>query len=497
MPVVLKYLAGPRKPPSLPTFDERFRAARETWLLSKKDFQKSIGSSLRYGRVLGIGGFGMAQLWSVLDTDGNHVRDVVIKAPILGADNEHIKESIRKELSWMRKLGNAEHVVQLVYLTDHAATDPKRIYNNPSVDTPYILMEALSRGTLMDLIKNVTEARYWNMAHPNAGDERKLGFIPARILWRIFFCLTRGVTAMAYPHTPSLGRRARELVPRPTPANQPGGLLHMDIDPSNLLVGDISTGGDTRDEEHARCPIVKMADFGLMLDWDKYKNYSIEQKRRILRRGKRSWFTPEQRNPRGIIEQGDTVSYKLNIWAIGVVMLNLMTLGHPDGAENSWLPEDRQVDVANLMEPADVRRIPTWGSFVLKDEAQPGNGGVSDFILAYDERLRNLIARCMCHRSTLRPSIRDLAGLIRLGMRHVDSKAEINPDTGGRIDPGAPPTVESDRLLSKFHRDYFLEPRINEDPYALYWAHGSPQSTPSDLGLTLSDLQYSMSSTTS
>lgn len=60
-------------------------------------------------------------------------------------------------------------------MRDLSNKDETRIYNNPYVDTPYLMMESLSRGTLMELIENVNAARYWNMNNEDKPDEMKLG----------------------------------------------------------------------------------------------------------------------------------------------------------------------------------------------------------------------------------------------------------------------------------------------------------------------------------
>ncbi|KAI4859922.1 hypothetical protein F4820DRAFT_132017 [Hypoxylon rubiginosum] len=176
----LNFLAGPKEEPRPPVFDEKWRRARAAWRRVREEFGRATGASLHYERVLGMGGYGMAQLWTVRNADGDYVRDIVVKVPMPSPSRSNVADSIRREISWMGKtLRNAEHAVQLVYLTDIAKTDDYRIYNNPYVETPYLIMEALSRGTLMDLITSITQARYWNMANKGAGDQRKVGICPS------------------------------------------------------------------------------------------------------------------------------------------------------------------------------------------------------------------------------------------------------------------------------------------------------------------------------
>ncbi|KAI0169155.1 hypothetical protein GGR52DRAFT_510000 [Hypoxylon sp. FL1284] len=176
--VVFGFLGGRKQPTPSPKFDARWKRAQAAWQKSQNHFKSNADSPLQYQRVLGKGGYGMAQLWSVCDALGNHVRDIVVKAPIPKENTTSAEDSIRREIFWLGQvLKNAEHVVQLVDLENPLRIDVDQVYNNRSAETPYLVMETLSRGTLMDLVYSVTEARFWNMDNPDAGDQRKLAYV--------------------------------------------------------------------------------------------------------------------------------------------------------------------------------------------------------------------------------------------------------------------------------------------------------------------------------
>ncbi|KAI1762113.1 hypothetical protein GGR53DRAFT_430300 [Hypoxylon sp. FL1150] len=173
---VLNFLVG--SDDEMPDFkSDKWKRARAAYLRAQKDFLHKYEERLKFERVMGMGGFGMAQLWTVRDEKGEYVRDVVIKMPMPEGNRATVNDSIRREITWMGQIfKNAEHITQLVYLTDIAKKNEYRIYNNPYVETPYLVMESLSRGTLMDLIENITASRYENMQNPDNRDEQKLGF---------------------------------------------------------------------------------------------------------------------------------------------------------------------------------------------------------------------------------------------------------------------------------------------------------------------------------
>ncbi|XXH02541.1 D-xylose reductase [Hypoxylon texense] len=246
----------------------------------------------------------------------------------------------------------------------------------------------------------------------------------------------------------------------------------MDLDPTNVLVGERRM--DEQDPEHLWSPIVKIADFGLMIDWD--DKWTLEDRKRLIRRGKANWLTPEQRAPGTIFARGDVVDSRFNVWSIGTLMLNLLTLGHPESEKLEWLPEVRTLDLADFGQPIRMMNVLTWGSVLIRN-AQTPHDFLGDFIDSYDIELRNLIARCMCDDAHNRPTLEALTRLIQRQIERVDARLldyVLLDDGTDEVDPEKPPYFESDRLLAKFYSDYFYEPLVTDDPYADYWSDGTP-----------------------
>ncbi|KAI0169156.1 hypothetical protein GGR52DRAFT_510048 [Hypoxylon sp. FL1284] len=258
----------------------------------------------------------------------------------------------------------------------------------------------------------------------------------------------------------------------------------MDLDPSNVLVGECR--GDKYDmEHHGWNMIAKIADFGLMVSWN--DEWTPEDKTRMLRRGKQTWLTPEQREPARIIESGESVDYKMNVWGIGLIMLNILSLGHPDGSDGwVWVPEMRKLNFADPRQPPDEREVLTWGSLLvgdLADGAKLAGGSHRELLAAYDESLRAAIARCMCDSAADRPSLATLLDIIWTGiLRFEVNSFRTDFDPAQELADMVPPPVETDRLLDKFYADYFLEPRNAGDPYADYWARPAPDGDDGDGG---------------
>lgn len=76
--------------------DQNFEAARGT-LRYTKSFFTEMTRSVKYQKVLGFGGSGIATLWTELDDRGQPVGDFAVKSPSLLRDPE-----FRAEIGWMR-----------------------------------------------------------------------------------------------------------------------------------------------------------------------------------------------------------------------------------------------------------------------------------------------------------------------------------------------------------------------------------------------------------
>ncbi|RYP40180.1 hypothetical protein DL767_001895 [Monosporascus sp. MG133] len=153
-------------------------------------------------------------------------------------------EDLRSEIGWLSMLKGAPHIVQ----TATAKNIKPHPQNTQKRRRPILVTEYVPNGTLGDMMKRVKES------HGDAA-------VPNRILWSIFLCLTRSMTALAY----ALGnfcmvfnegvRIEDEFIPAGT---EPINLVHGDLHLNNVVIGEL----DPRHSEHWLCPIIKLIDFG-------------------------------------------------------------------------------------------------------------------------------------------------------------------------------------------------------------------------------------------
>ncbi|KAI1815031.1 kinase-like domain-containing protein [Poronia punctata] len=163
--------------------------------------------------------------------------------------------------------------------------------------------------------------------------------VPNTVLWRFLLCLVRMCIAMAYPPASLPGNRN---VPGPiTETVPPEGLrakwfkrmVHFDMDPKNIFVGDLMVG-----PEHRVTPILKLGDFGLAQEVRERMEGGYYERLRYI--GKVGYYCPEQFcQDWDYIPENSKKTYKhpiagnygphSNLWAAGYVMETLITLCYP------------------------------------------------------------------------------------------------------------------------------------------------------------------------
>ncbi|KAI1136063.1 kinase-like protein [Hypoxylon sp. FL0543] len=465
----MQQLGAPRPPPDLDDFKTgiQFRRAQFVWHRTRQLFNTKGGGKLRYRRVLGFGGFGMVQLWEILDVAGNPVREIAVKFPLIN-DRGTLASTTRIEIKWMKTFANCEHFTQLARIGGFTQIERERLYNNPDAEQPIMVMEVVPKGSLYDLIGRINAARDFKVKNPTKVSEHKIGYIPNRLLWRMFLCLMRAVIGMAYP--PDLaaqtqGTPYREIIISPdgTPA-RPSRVIHFDLDPQNVLIGDIDPL--MQDSEHDHCPVIKIADFGTMVTWN--DDLDEKGKKKLIQRGKRRWLAPEQRDPDRSIRQ--YIGHPINVWAIGLIMFNLLTLRHP--IEGAWGSKVRQIRKS----PEELLTVPidTWGWPLLED---PSGNPLEPFIQSYDWSLRELIAHCLVDEPSRRPYLSDLLRQIEYGIYNAEHN--VAPRRSARADADnaacgmgkwdAPQAVETDDYFNKFYYDHLHQPPVPPDPYEDLW----------------------------
>ncbi|KAI1657784.1 kinase-like domain-containing protein [Daldinia decipiens] len=419
--ILLKHLIRDRREKPRSGEDPAFLRARRSLRKLQQNFEENYPGRIKFQRVLGYGGFGLATMWKVKTRSGRDV-DVAVKTSIRRGDDE---SELRSEIYIQGELlRGAEHIVQLIDVEEDVPATAK-LYNNPALSSPIMIMEVLERNTLADLIDRINKARLTNYEilaqaeNPWAAGRYdrsglQIGYIPNRILWRLFLCLARGITGMAYgpPTDPNYvaGDPYREFV-RERPMKQ---LLHMDLDIYNVLIGDVSH--TLYDPEHVMSPKIKIADFGIAMDWR--SGLTVRQREFLIPRGKRDFYAPEQKDYKRSARDPRAISPAINVWAIGLIMLNLLTLAHP--RLSSWEARVRTYYAPREGNPNYQQQFITWGWFLLDHEEHHP----SPFIMAFDYELRLLIARCLETYGPRRPTPAQLLGVIEENLERGDARSQ-------------------------------------------------------------------------
>lgn len=254
--------------------------------------------------------------------------------------------------------------------------------------------------------------------------------LPIEVLWHIFNCLVKGCIGMAYPPRkntftamgglqPEQGEFGWPLPEALPPAGQAGRLddiIHFDMDPSNMFIGD-------DDASNPHIPLVKVADFGVARSGQDTRRdaanagppYNVAQAMRIwtLRTlGKHDHLIPEQFTrdwdnvragsdpfteglttvgppPNGVA--GNYSALWSNTYQIGLIMRCAMTLF---GQNIPPVP-------GKITDPVTGAQIVSYG-YELMD---PAPGGPRQ---QYGTPLCLLVARCLCHYPSDRPTLQEL-----------------------------------------------------------------------------------------
>lgn len=338
-------------------------------------------------------------------------------------------------------------------------------FQNPNyaIDRQDVLfIEYLARGDLFNFIIKI---------------DRDGVQVPSRVLWNIWHCFLQMLIAMRYPTMPRRTgnhptyREPEEgpveyeewLVRAFNPARYPRisvmNNVHFDIDPKNILIGDFLYAGvqnyqapppaghpapppqpDIHKDPHHYVPCLKLADFGVMHEWDiNCDDPKFVQQQR--RQGKDDYRTPEQftqewetvdqlpgRKPRGTtlppsltnpqlatgapddatpVDTAGLYTWKNNLYQLALSMYSIITKRMPPKgpvATNISITIHPQAPPPNPFNPAPIRPPPytktarTYGGYLLKDRDFPH----------IDRRLREIIAQCMCEKPLDRPSWEEL-----------------------------------------------------------------------------------------
>ncbi|KAI0449369.1 kinase-like domain-containing protein [Xylaria acuta] len=442
--------------------EQKIRQPYESINTMKKYFARNY-PEMKYNRCLGWGGNGLAAAYDVINEEGEKDKSVVVKM-LFQEDQELQKWEVQN--SHMGKLPpfvrhrKAEHIIQLLYADGVGLVDnpdgslegsPNSSGSSANEDSDrnadrngdrdedlpnskrsrtgdpplnVLITEMLENGDLALIIKKVRQH----------GDK-----IPNPILWRFLLCFVRMCIGLAYPPAD-----IEELKNTPAPItetiptrlqNTPRRIVHFDMDPKNIFVGDILQGG----EDHAMTPILKLGDFGLSTDVAPGKHDFYYE--RLRQFGKKGYYAPEQfcQDWDYITPDQDEIQYQrlagnygvhTNVWAMGYLMENLITLCYPAGPP---IPT-----VSTVRPPAGKSQYLTYG----KHLEQP-------FYEHVDRDLIALILRMQAHFPDDRPPLHEIEPYVSF---HITEKGNDGM---------------TDQQLDDWMRKilYEVPPRSNE-PYA-------------------------------
>ncbi|KAG6362516.1 hypothetical protein INS49_007608 [Diaporthe citri] len=314
----------------------------------------------RFKKMLGQGGGGIALLVDLLDQNGQ-ADQWVVKVPVG-------KSSLGREATNMRSMVGARHIVQRKFIR---SPDPSAAANRVKLNT----------------------------------DEPD------------FF---RACVAMSYPGTWSAGLNPEtdliplrdESIPDDVPIETASSLVHFDIDPDNILIGDFES--DPGSHTHEIVPIFK-AYLGVARRLDELERdrNDLQNRDAIYKKAGESGkphttdtrleqeqFTKEWDYLAGPPSRTNepvagNYSWKTNLYAVGNVMWQLLTrcctLLPPNHGDIEFFPDG--------VNP--VRGL-TYGADLIFSQ-------IAD---EYDETLRTTIMWCMMHDPAERPTLRQLEHLI-------------------------------------------------------------------------------------
>ncbi|TLD18203.1 hypothetical protein PspLS_10520 [Pyricularia sp. CBS 133598] len=350
--------------PRLQVADERIAPMRNSLAAAGFEFEK----------FLGVGGHGLAALFKCLDRFGQ-TRRVVVKMDLYPTPATADYGLVR-EKNLLTKMAGRMHILQRVSLDRLRANMLSSDLRTKALDESghILVLEFMGKGDVDKLICTLVE--------------RNLN-LNSQILWQIFKCLFKGCIAMAWPdenEPPYAGAVVSETSRGlETDADEYAdfneassrAIVHFDIDPCNILIGDVDPNG----VEHDALPVFKIGDFGVA---------EIVNRDDVYPDIYESPYYERQRDPTNTLYStaGRYNKYH-NIYQIAVVMWCLITKVRVP------LPK------LEMVYDADGTAVYTYGKELM--------GPQYDHI---DKDLRQTLCHCLAHDPDMRPNFETLETII-------------------------------------------------------------------------------------
>ncbi|KAL8950394.1 MAG: hypothetical protein Q9222_003574 [Ikaeria aurantiellina] len=401
--------------------------------------EKDWGSGWRGVKPLGKGGFGVAGLWEKLDQDGKVIDRVVVKQ--IGAKHpDPWNPALPNEVFNMLVLRRVPPPTNCVGFRKYARYNRRELHR--------IYMEYCPYGDLRKLINQYRRKKY--------GSTGNGAFMPEPFIWHVFFQLTRACQALAAV------RFEQEIKGEVIELDQ---MVHFDIKPengeincrrrhtpwSNILITlsvFLADEGKWPQLYYPFYAIPKLGDFGLsrmtgVADEGNPKDYTgngtpgyraFEQEDFETSTSRDPAFTNGLERYRRVIKRGaerDQILGPTNVWGIGAVMFELMTLKQAKYYLYQFGDEDQPHPASgdeNYESDDDI----TWkegihGHTTLHKDRP------------YDRRLKDLVQKCLRPDPSERPKPQDLCATLQEIEEDLRDTWLIMcppPDDPGRPRPG-------------------------------------------------------------
>ncbi|KAI5859501.1 hypothetical protein GGS23DRAFT_616193 [Durotheca rogersii] len=221
-----------------------------------------------------------------------------------------------------------------------------------------------------------------------------------------------------------------------------------------------------------RCELneLLLGDLGLMTEFD--LDWTDEEKiAAVTDIGRPNYVAPEQRDRERPLRE-NAFGPHTNIWGVGLLMYNALTLYQVVADDGDWAPRACPI----TMPDGSAKNLVTWAPFLVGREEL-----VYDEFKAYGDDLRTLIARCMADEPEDRPGLQELLDTTTKNIAAGDRIAAAAQEgwerqkegypgrREGPVDVSRPPEVEDDDLVRRFFREYLNDPPARGDPYRDYW----------------------------
>lgn len=201
-------------------------------------------------------------------------------------------------------------------------------------------------------------------------------YIPEPAIWYIFNSLIKAGLTMEQVSVDE---------DDPTGAQNLGEVVHLDIKPHNIFLGDYPRNDPKFPSDNfAIYPTCKLGDFGMST----YRHLAKHRTKSYIGRGTAGFFAPEQRLEYHAKERPH-LNAKTNVWGVGCTVMALMNLDFSAGALQ--FREARMNELDPLLVPAFTPAA----------------------ISEYSGQLRHLVRSCVQYRQDDRPDFATLSATLR------------------------------------------------------------------------------------